>query len=90
MIILCDKSGQCGVGDIVGCVEAGIEERVSDKEPCVLGCRANVCRDAEDGDKSDGAAKEAIEHPWTGFAHFRMCLVDQRTEENITHTIKEL
>ena len=90
VIIFCDERRQSGIRDVVGCVEACVKKRVGDKEPCILSCRSEIRRYAENGDEAERAAEVAIEHPGTCFSHLCLGLVDQRTEENIAHTVKEL
>ena len=90
VIIFCDERCQSGIRDVVGCVEACVKKRVGDKEPCILSCRSEIRRYAENGDEAERAAEVAIEHPGTCFSHLCLGLVDQRTEENIAHTVKEL
>lgn len=87
--VLRDKSGQGGISDVVGGVEHGVQQGISDQEPCVLCKLSQIGRDGEDCHQRDGAANVAVQHPRTGFAHFGVRFVNQRAEENVRHTVQQ-
>ena len=49
VIIFGNERRQSGIRDVVGCVEACVKKRVGDKEPCILSCRSEIRRYAENG-----------------------------------------
>ena len=90
VVIFGDQGCQRRVRDVVGRIETGVEQRVGDEEPGVLGRRADIRGNAEDRDKADRAPKISIKHPRSCLTHLGVGLVDQGSEEDITDTVKEL
>ena len=87
--VLRDESSQCRVSNVVGSVEYSVQQSICDQEPCVLCKLSQIGRDGENCHQRNGTANVAVQHPRTGFAHLRMRFVDQRTEENVRHTVQQ-
>ena len=77
MVISGHQSGQGGISDVVGRIEARVQQCIGDKEPGVLGRSTYIGGDAENRHQADSASEIAVEHPGTRLAHLRMGLVDQ-------------
>ena len=89
MVVLGDQSCQSRVSDVVGCVEARVQQGVGNEEPGVLSRRAEISGNTEDRDKADRAAKISIEHPRSRLAHFGIGLIDQGTEKDVADAVKK-
>ena len=87
--VLCDESSQCRVSNVVGSVEYSVQQSICDQEPCVLCKLSQIGRDGENCHQRNGTANVAVQHPRTGFAHLRMRFVNQRTKENVRHTVQK-
>ena len=87
--VLRDESSQCRVSNVVGSVEYSVQQSICDQEPCVLCKLSQIGRDGENCHQRNGTANVAVQHPRTGFAHLRMRFVNQRTKENVRHTVQQ-
>ena len=90
MVVLRDKRCQCGISNVIRCIEAGVQQCIRDEEPRILGCRTDVCRNAENRHEAERASEETVEHPWARFSHLCVCLINQGSEENVAHAIEQL
>ena len=87
--VLRDESSQCRVSNVVGSVEYSVQQSICNQEPCVLCKLSQIGRDGENCHQRNGTANVAVQHPRTGFAHLRMRFVNQRTKENVRHTVQQ-
>ena len=90
LAVLCNKSGQSRICDVVCRIKYTVKKSVADKEPCVLSKIIHVHRDCKYTNQGNCTADKTIKHPRFCLAHFRMCLINQRTKNDVCYSIKNL
>ena len=90
MIVLRNQGRQCGVRDIICSVKAGIEKRIRDEKPCVLGKFTDTGRNHKDCHQANRTSEVAVKHPGTRLSHPAVSLVNHGAKENVTDSVKKL
>ena len=90
IFVLCNKSSQCGVSNVIGGVEAGVQHHIKDEEESILSGQSPGSGHGEDCEQASATAKIRPQHPGTGLAHFSFSLVNEGAEDDIGESIKNL